>query len=55
MHHKRKRPKARRAGCLLCKPNKLGQGAEHELGRRGLGNLRRERTSAHDLRNFQRR
>jgi hypothetical protein len=23
MHHKRKRPKARRAGCLLCKPNKL--------------------------------
>lgn len=23
MHHKRKRPKARRAGCLLCKPYKL--------------------------------
>jgi hypothetical protein len=23
MHHKRKRPKARRAGCLLCKPHKL--------------------------------
>ena len=23
MHHKRKRPKARRAGCLLCKPSKL--------------------------------
>jgi hypothetical protein len=23
MHHKRKRPKQRRAGCLLCKPNKL--------------------------------
>jgi hypothetical protein len=23
MHHKRKRAKARRAGCLLCKPNKL--------------------------------
>lgn len=23
MNHKRKRPKARRAGCLLCKPHKL--------------------------------
>jgi hypothetical protein len=23
MNHKRKRPKARRAGCLLCKPSKL--------------------------------
>ena len=23
MNHKRKRPKHRRAGCLLCKPNKL--------------------------------
>ena len=22
-HHKRKRPKHRRAGCLLCKPSKL--------------------------------
>jgi hypothetical protein len=22
MHHKRKRPKGRRAGCLLCKPSK---------------------------------
>ncbi len=22
-HHKRRRPKARRAGCLLCKPSKL--------------------------------
>lgn len=23
MHHKRGRPKQRRAGCLLCKPHKL--------------------------------
>lgn len=23
MHHKRKRPKHRRSGCLLCKPYKL--------------------------------
>ena len=23
MHHKRKRPKSRRAGCLMCKPHKV--------------------------------
>lgn len=23
MHHKRRRPKHRRSGCLLCKPHKL--------------------------------
>ena len=23
VHHKRKRPKHRRSGCLLCKPHKL--------------------------------
>lgn len=25
MHHKRKRPKSRRAGCLLCKPHKANE------------------------------
>jgi hypothetical protein len=55
VHHKRKRTKARRAGCLLCKPNKLGQGTEHKLGRRGFGNLRRERSSGRDLREFEHR
>jgi hypothetical protein len=28
MHHKRKRSKNRRAGCLLCKPHK-GNGMQH--------------------------
>jgi hypothetical protein len=28
-HHKRKRPKNRRAGCLLCKPHKAN-GAKHK-------------------------
>jgi len=23
MHHKRRRPKNRRAGCLMCKPHKM--------------------------------
>lgn len=48
-NHKRKRPKQRRAGCLLCKPNKLGQGQEKELGHRGFGKLRAERHTATDL------
>ena len=29
-HHKRRRPKDRRAGCLMCKPNK-----SHTVKRRG--------------------
>lgn len=32
MHHKRRRPKARRAGCLMCKPHKFGHGMENDLG-----------------------
>jgi hypothetical protein len=29
-HHKRKRPKNRRAGCLMCKPHKMN-GAKEKL------------------------
>lgn len=29
-HHKRKRPKHQRAGCLLCKPQKDERGAKIE-------------------------
>jgi hypothetical protein len=50
MNHKRKRPKKVRAGCLLCKPNKLGMGAERKLGHRGFGKLRREAAAQWDLR-----
>lgn len=49
MNHKRKRPKQRRAGCLMCKPNKLGKGLEHKLGHRGFGNLRREAATKADM------
>ena len=31
MNHKRRRHKAARAGCLLCKPHKRGAGMEHDL------------------------
>lgn len=50
MNHKRGRPKASRAGCLMCKPNKLGQGMENELGFRGFANLRREAHSKEEMR-----
>lgn len=49
MNHKRKRPKQARAGCLLCKPNKMGKGLEGKLGHRGFGNLRKEAASKADL------
>jgi hypothetical protein len=50
MNHKRKRPKSRRAGCLLCKPNKLGQGMEGKLGQQGFGKLRKEHGAKRDMR-----
>ncbi len=53
MNHKRKRPKQRRAGCLMCKPNKFGHGMEHRLGHTGFGKLRAERNAAQDLREVQ--
>lgn len=42
MNHKRGKPVAARAGCKMCKPNKLGKGMENELGHRGFGKLRDE-------------
>jgi hypothetical protein len=50
MNHKRRRPKARRAGCRMCKPNKLGAGLEKKFWRRGFGKLRAERHAEDDLR-----
>lgn len=41
MHHKRGRPKSRRAGCLMCKPQKRGGHMdEKELCHHGFGKLR---------------
>jgi hypothetical protein len=50
MHHKRKRSKESRAGCLLCKPNKLGKGQEKKLCHRGFGKLREEAAAQQDER-----
>lgn len=50
MHYKRGRSKARRAGCLLCKPNKLGQGMENKVGHHGFNHVRGEQSAKRDLR-----
>lgn len=49
MHHKRGRPKTSRAGCLMCKPNKMGRGREKVLGHKGFAAIRAARHSEKDL------
>lgn len=41
MNHKRKRPKNRRAGCLMCKPNKMNGWSKTRMGHKGFGNIRK--------------
>jgi hypothetical protein len=49
MHHKKHRPKSRRAGCLL-KPTKMSGWPKHALGHAGFGKLKREIVDAAELR-----
>lgn len=51
MHHKRGKPKNQRAGCLLCKPQKMnGAGRlKKEVHKVGFGRLRAEVRAAVDL------
>jgi hypothetical protein len=35
MHHKRKRPKNRRSGCLMCKPHKMNGAKDNKPKYRG--------------------
>ncbi len=50
MNHKRGRPKGRRAGCLMCKPNKMSGWPKGELGHTGFAKLRKEAHAAVELR-----
>ena len=47
-HHKRKRPKHRRSGCLLCKPQKLTTNAKAERRRSQRAWARHERAAWQD-------
>lgn len=50
MHHKRGRPKNRRAGCLMCKPNKMnGWPKNANLGHTGFGKIKDEIHAKEDL------
>jgi len=42
-HHKRRQPKNRRAGCLLCKPWKMNGFAKNRLDGERLSDHRRRR------------
>jgi hypothetical protein len=48
MHHKRGRPKNRRAGCLLCKPHKMN-GWGHFNSDFSNSNLKKEFAAKEDL------
>jgi hypothetical protein len=50
MHRKRRRPKSRRAGCLLCKRNKVGGRPRLVLGHAGFGKLPLQWHARADLR-----
>lgn len=49
MNHKRGKPKNARAGCLLCKPNKMNGWNKGELGHYGFGKLRRLYAAMSDM------
>ena len=49
MNHKRGKPKNSRAGCLMCKPNKMNGGDKTQLGHKGFGKLRKLAHSKDDI------
>lgn len=54
MHFKRGKAKGSRAGCLMCKPNKMNGWAKHRrLGHAGFGKLRKEAAAAHDMKEME--
>ena len=53
MHHKRKRPKNRRAGCLLCKPHKAN-GAKGRKSHQTLQELKARERTANQVSDFYR-
>ena len=50
MNHKRGKRKNARAGCLLCKPNKMNGWNKDKLGHSGFGKLKKVLCAKKDLR-----
>ena len=55
MHHKRKRPKNRRAGCLLCKPWKANGYARTAEGGEKFSDRRRRSAAEADVNSVRQR
>lgn len=54
MNHKRKRTKNRRAGCLMCKPNKMNGWAKHvDLGHTGFSKIRKEASARQEIKEYE--
>ena len=50
MNHKRGKSKNQRAGCLMCKPNKMnGWPKNKTLGHTGFGKIRDEAAAKNDM------
>lgn len=49
MKHKRGKPKNARAGCLLCKPNKMNGGNKDKYAHAGFGKLRKVAHAKNDM------
>lgn len=52
MNHKRRRPKNSRAGCLMCKPNKMNGVNKDKLGHTGWAKLKNTILAKLDLKDL---
>ena len=52
MNHKKERAKNQRAGCLICKPNKMNGWGKGAFGHKGFGKLRKLFHANSDLKNI---
>lgn len=51
MNHKRGRQKNARAGCLMCKPNKMNGWNKDNFAHKGFGKIRKSLNTKLDIRN----
>jgi hypothetical protein len=51
-HHKRKRPKNQRAGCLMCKPWKMNGFGQNRLDAESSSDHRRRRVADNEVKEF---
>lgn len=53
MNHKKKRAKNQRAGCLLCKPNKMNGWNKDMLGHTGFSKLAKSIAAKEEIKEYQ--